>query len=59
MKYLIYIQEREIRTDRDIQEFKTERMSQEDRTLETKKEQTRLLKNICLPKRKLQLTKSE
>jgi len=59
MKYLIYIQECEIRTDRDIQEFKTERMSQEDRTFETKKEQTRSLKNICLPKRKLQLTKSE
>ncbi|CAF3620661.1 unnamed protein product [Rotaria sordida] len=41
--------EREIRADRDMQEFKTRRMSEDERILEAKKEQARLLKHIRFP----------
>ncbi|CAM2699473.1 unnamed protein product [Rotaria socialis] len=41
--------EREIRADRDINEFKTRRLCEEERILDAKKEQTRLLKHMRFP----------
>ncbi len=41
-----HIQEREIRSDLDMQEFKTRRMSENEQILEAKKEQARLSKHI-------------
>lgn len=40
------MKEREISADRDIQEFKARRLSEEERMREAKKEQARLLKHI-------------
>lgn len=46
-----FLKEREIRTDREIREMKIRRMSEEDRSVEAKKEQARLSKHIvCLRK---------
>ncbi|CAF0829403.1 unnamed protein product [Rotaria sp. Silwood1] len=41
--------EREIRADHEMQEFKTRRMSEDERMLEAKREQARLLKHIRFP----------
>ncbi|CAF2382178.1 unnamed protein product [Rotaria sp. Silwood2] len=41
--------ERDVRTDRDMRELKIRRMSEEDRSIEAKKEQARLSKHVRLP----------
>ncbi|CAF5198370.1 unnamed protein product [Rotaria magnacalcarata] len=41
--------EREIRADRDINEFKARRLCEEERIRDAKKEQTRLLKHMRFP----------
>ncbi|CAF4350911.1 unnamed protein product [Rotaria sp. Silwood2] len=41
--------EREIRANHEMQEFKTRRMTEDERILEAKKEQARLLKHIRFP----------
>ncbi len=53
------LQEREIRADHDLKQFYIQRMSKEDQILEAKKEQTRLLKHVHFPSRKLQREKSK
>ncbi|CAF3461693.1 unnamed protein product [Rotaria socialis] len=41
--------DRDVRTDRDMRDLKIRRMSEEDRSIEAKKEQARLSKHVRLP----------
>lgn len=42
----IFFKDREVRTDRDMRDLKIRRMSEEDRSIEAKKEQARLSKHV-------------
>ncbi len=43
---LFFNQDRDIRSDREMRDLKIRRMSEEDRSIEAKKEQARLSKHV-------------
>jgi len=47
--FFFLVKERELRADQDIEQYRRQRLSLQDRLNDAEREQNRLLKHICPP----------